>query len=268
MPRKNVEDFEAFEPDDGDWVPSGPNSKPDIIAPKMYGGLIPQFQDNYEALDIQATQVDLQTKADKLVDDIIKVYYKIDEDAPDDIVTYLKQYQQIETMNLKNLLLQVKASEHVLWSLLNRLNATGSVDNGLYKLITETQEKSIALTMQVSNYVRSLPSYIKQLRFELETNIEMVKVEQTQEMIEQKPLDDDPDNFVKRPQKGMRNFLRMVDEMENAMAKEDETVEANINLPNKDAYNTTDTVTDTIIDAEDISADDLTAELLNENNDE
>ena len=134
-------------------------------------------------------------------------------------------------MNLQNLLLQVKTSEHILYSLLGRLNATGSVDNGLYKLITDTQKESIALTMQVSNYVRSLPGYFKQLRFELETNIEMVKVEQTQEMIEQKS--DDPDDFIKRPQKGMRNLLRELDAMESEMTKEKETIEDNINLPEK-----------------------------------
>lgn len=251
---KRQDEYEMFEESDGGWKPTGPNSKQDIIPPQMYGGLIPQFQDNYEALDISKTQEDLQTKANDLVNDIIKVYYKMDGDESNETITYLKQYAAIETMNLKNLLLQVRASEHVLWSLLNRLNATGSVDNGLYKLITETQEKSIALTMQVSNYVRNLPAYMKQLRFELETNVEMVRVEQTQEMIAQQPDDDDPDNFVRKPQKGMRNFLKMVNEMENQMKAEDETVEDNLEMPSKDYDIDTDK-----------KDDDLTAELLSEN---
>lgn len=253
---KHSDDYEMFEETDGAWKPTGPNSKQDIIPPQMYGGLIPQFQDNYEALDIKETQDDLHKKAKDLVSDIIKVYYKVEGDETDETITYLKQYAAIETMNLKNLLLQVRASEHVLWSLLNRLNATGSVDNGLYKLITETQEKSIALTMQVSNYVRNLPAYMKQLRFELQTNVEMIKVEQTQEMIAQREEDDDPDNFVRKPQKGMRNFLKMVDEMENQMKEEKESVEANLDMPNKDYE---------ISSFENKDEDDLTAELLSEN---
>lgn len=252
---RRKDEYELFEEADGGWKPSGPNSKQDIIPPQMYGGLIPQFQDNYEALDITKTQEDLQTKANDLVNDIIKVYYKMDGDETDETITYLRQYAAIETMNLKNLLLQVRASEHVLWSLLNRLNATGSVDNGLYKLITETQEKSIALTMQVSNYVRNLPAYMKQLRFELETNVEMIRVEQTPEMIAQREDEDDPDNFVKKPQKGMRNFLKMIDEMENQMKEEKESVEANLDMPSKDYK----------IPSEPKDNDDLTAELLSEN---
>lgn len=200
---------------------------------KNFGGLIPQFEDNYQAIDIELTRKDLEKKASSVIKNVINVYYKFNEDGQEDdeIHQYLEQAKAIESMNLQNLLLQVKTSEHILYSLLGRLNATGSVDNGLYKLITDTQKESIALTMQVSNYVRSLPGYFKQLRFELETNIEMVKVEQTQEMIEQKS--DDPDDFIKRPQKGMRNLLRELDAMESEMAKEKETIEDNINLPEK-----------------------------------
>lgn len=200
---------------------------------KSFGGLIPQFDDNYQPMDLEKVRKDIETKASGVVKNVIDVYYKFNQDGAEDdeIHKYLEQAQLIESMNLQNLLLQVKASEHILYSLLGRLNATGSVDNGLYKLITDTQKESIALTMQVSNYVRSLPSYFKQLRFELETNIEMVKVEQTQEMIEQQS--DDPDNFIKKPQKGMRNLLRELESMESEMAKEKETVEENLQLPEK-----------------------------------
>ena len=171
-----------------------------------YAGLIPQFDDGYKPMNIDETQLELNKKASDLVSDVINVYYKID-DNDSDIVNYLKGYSQIETMTLQNLLLQVKASEHVLMSLLARLNATGSVDNGLYKLINETQERCISLTLQVSSYVRSLPTYFKQLRFELETNIDMIHVSQSQEMLDQHEPEND-DDFVKKPQKGMRSFRK------------------------------------------------------------
>lgn len=211
-----------------------PENGEGAINPKMFGGLIPQFVDNYEPMDLVQIREDLGDKTKKLIDDIIKVYYKMDDSGNPDIKTYLEQASKIETMTLQSLLFQVKSSEHVLYSLMNRLNATGSVDNSLYKLISETQEKSLSLTMQVSNYFRSLPSYFKQLRFELETNIDMVTVMPTQEMIEQQNDGDDPDNFVKKPQRGMRNLLRNIEEMENQMMADGETITENIDLPNKD----------------------------------
>ena len=200
---------------------------------KMFGGIVPKFDDNYEPIKLDETQLDLKKKSQDIVSNICNIYYKLDgEDMDPAIRDYLEGLKKVEEMNLQNLLLQVKASEHLLYSLLGRLNATGSVDNALYKLITETQEKSIALTLQVSQYVRSLPSYFKQLRFELSTNVDMVKVEQTQEMLELKQdTEDDDDNFVKRPQKGMRAFLKQLEEAEEEMKKEKETVEENTELP-------------------------------------
>lgn len=201
--------------------------------PFLMGGIVPKFDDNYSPIDIENTGKDLKKKAQDLVCNICDIYYKMDETSEDDpIGKYLEGLKKVEIMNLENLLLQVKASEHMLYSLLGRLNATGSIDNTLYKLISETQEKSIELTLQVSNYVRSLPTYFKQLRFELSTNVDMVKVEQTQEMLELKQdTEDDPDNFVKKPQKGMRAFLKQIEEAEQEMKKQNETIEENDELP-------------------------------------
>lgn len=198
-----------------------------------YPGIMPQFDDGYKPINIDATQIELQNKAQSLVDDVIKVYYKID-DNDSDIVNYLKGYSQVETMTVQNLLLQVKASEHVLLSLIARLNATGSVDNGLYKLINETQEKCLSLTLQVSSYIRSLPTYFKQLRFELETNVEMIHVSETQELMDQRADGSSDDDFVKKPQKGMRSFLKEIEALEKTMEDEGEDIVLSSELPSKD----------------------------------
>ena len=204
-----------------------------------YPGIMPQFDDGYKPINIDATQIELQNKAQSLVDDVIRVYYKIDNNDSD-IVNYLRGYSQVETMTIQNLLLQVKASEHVLLSLIARLNATGSVDNGLYKLINETQEKCLSLTLQVSSYIRSLPTYFKQLRFELETNVEMIHVSETQELMDQRSDGSSDDDFVKKPQKGMRSFLKEIEALEKTMEDEGEDIVLSSELPSKDDDNPVD----------------------------
>lgn len=228
MKRKDYDDYEDAEiMNTNDAFPQK--------EPMMFGGIMPKFDDNYAPIDIVNTQNDIKNKSQELVNNICEIYYKLDESQDEATTRYLEGLKKVEVMNLENLLLQVKASEHMLYSLLGRLNATGSIDNGLYKLISETQQKSIELTLQVSQYVRSLPTYFKQLRFELSTNVEMVKVEQTQEMLElkQDTEKDDSDNFVKRPQKGMRGFLKQLEEAEKSMKEQNETIDDNINLPNQ-----------------------------------
>lgn len=231
----DFEDFSDAEMIDDAGIPA-PKSNSNVTQqdPFMMGGIVPKFDDNYSPIDIENTGKDLKKKAQDLVVNICNIYYKMDESSDEDDPTrkYLEGLKKVEIMNLENLLLQVRASEHMLYSLLGRLNATGSIDNSLYKLISETQEKSIELTLQVSNYVRSLPTYFKQLRFELSTNVDMVKVEQTQEMLELKQdTEDDPDKFIQKPQKGMRAFLKQIEEAEEEMKKQNETVEDNDELP-------------------------------------
>lgn len=232
MARKSLDDELPI--DDAEML-DYPQSTGNSTNAFMMGGIVPKFDDNYTPINIEETGLDLKKKAQDLISNICDIYYKIDEDDPDSpIGKYLEGLKKVEIMNLENLLLQVRASEHMLYSLLGRLNATGSIDNSLYKLISETQEKSIDLTLQVSNYIRGLPTYFKQLRFELNTNIEMVKVEQTQEMLEMKQdmsETDDPDKFIQRPQKGMRDFLKKLEAAEEEMKQQGEDIDENAELP-------------------------------------
>lgn len=237
MRKKNYDDtYEEIDSNDryDNNVSITPQQNGLMQDPFLMGGIMPKFDDNYSPISIEETRNDLSIKAKNLVDNICEIYYKLDinEEEKDPTLQYLEGLKKVEIMNLENLLLQVKASEHMLYSLLGRLNATGSIDNGLYRLISETQQKSIDLTLQVSNYVRSLPTYFKQLRFELSTNVDMVKVEQTQEMLEMKQdTEDDPDKFIQKPQKGMRALLKQLEEAEEEMKGQNETVEDNDALP-------------------------------------
>ena len=43
---------------------------------KSFGGLIPQFEDNYQAIDIELTRKDLEKKASNVIKNVINVYYK------------------------------------------------------------------------------------------------------------------------------------------------------------------------------------------------
>ena len=62
----------------------------------------------------------------------------------------------------------------------------------------------------------------------------MVKVEQTQEMLEMKQdmsETDDPDKFIQRPQKGMRDFLKKLEAAEEEMKQQGEDIDENVELP-------------------------------------
>jgi hypothetical protein len=59
------------------------------------------------------------------------------------------------------MLKQVKYSEHMLDSLMNRLDNGGFVDKDLYDQIKDMQHHVIKINLEVSKYTRLLPEFFK-----------------------------------------------------------------------------------------------------------
>lgn len=177
-----------------------------------FGAIIPKSDIQYTPMELIKVQEDLTQKSNNLIDKIVEVYYKSDETDPQ-VQNYLNVLKTSEADSYKKLLFQNQATEHMIQSLLERLNSNGSMDNSLYKLLMEIIRESNVLTMQVSNYVRNLPQTFKTLKYELESQIDMVHVDKTTEMITEE-VESNPDDFIKKPQRGMRQLLKMADEMQ------------------------------------------------------
>ena len=234
------------EPSNGDGYKN--NNTP--LSVSDFGALIPKTDIQYTPIELKTVQLDLSIKAEKLIEKVIDVYYKSDESSPE-INSYLQALKTSEATSYKQLLFQTKAMEHMVQSLLERLNSAGSMDNGLYKLLLEVIRESSILTMQVSNYVRNLPQTFKTLKYELETNIDMVHVEKTDEMFAEE-VNENPDDFIKKPQRGMREMLKLAEEaMIENHEKNSEALNDNSNIPTS-LSNDTDDENDINISEEDL----------------
>lgn len=178
---------------------------------EQFGAIIPKSDIDYTPIELATVQEDLAKKSNDLINKLVDVYYHTDE-TTEEIQKYVEQIKVSEANSYKNLLFQTRATEHMIQSLLERLNSSGSMDNSLYKLLMEIIRESNVLTMQVSNYVRNLPQTFKTLKYELETQFDMVHIDKTDEMISE-DADENPEDFIKRPQRGMREMLKMAEEM-------------------------------------------------------
>ena len=193
----------------------------EVMSSDAAPGMVPQTYDpTYEPIDVDSVNTELHVKSQEVVREIVEVYFKAGEMERPQYVNTLKQ---IETMNLENMLVQVKYAGHMIQSLMRRLNEAGTMDPQLFRLIMDAQNHALQLTMSVANYVRNLPQYFKGLRFELLPNIPSLipgdPNEQTQIGNDAMGIDDE--GFINRPQMGTRDLIRCI-ELAEKQAKEHE----------------------------------------------
>lgn len=195
-----------------------------------FGAIIPNTKIDYTPIEISEVNNDLSTRSTELINKLVDVYYD-KNNTSDEVKAYIERIKQSESNSYKQLLFQTRATEHMIQSLLERLNSTGSTDNSLYKLLMEIIREANVLTMQVSNYVRNLPQTFKTMKYELETSIDMVHIDKSDEMIAEE-ANLDPDDFIKRPQRGMRELLKIAEEMKDLNHEENkDALEDDSNIP-------------------------------------
>jgi len=118
-----------------------------------------QFE-NYKNLEVDNAKLILKKDAKTFVKRLCDLYLQTDQiQRPE----YVESIEKLETMTLASLLAQVKYAEHSLESLMRQLDSGGFQDQSVYKMIMEMQSNSINITMQVSQYIRTLPEYFKNL---------------------------------------------------------------------------------------------------------
>lgn len=202
----------------------------EIMQPDSYGGAPQIFDPTYQPIDVEQVNSELHEKSKSVVTEIINVYFQAGEiEKP----KYVETLQQIESMNLENMLVQVKYAGHMIQSLMRRLNEAGTLDSQLFRLIMDAQNHALQLTMTVANYVRNLPQYFKGLKFELLPQIPSIipgdPMEQGQLGTDAMNIEDE--GFINRPQMGTRDLIRCI-ELAEKQAKEHEKMTNEIDPTN------------------------------------
>ena len=182
------------------------------------------FDPTYKPIEVEKIEQELTVKSKEVVSEIVKVYFETGEISKPE---YVQTLEQIETMNLESMLVQVKYADHMIQSLMRRLNETGTIDSSLFRLIMEAQNHALSLTLQVSQYVRNLPNYFKSLKFELLPQLPSIIPGQYDEQAQignvSDPIDDE--GFINRPQMGTRDLLRYIEETEENAKKREQELE-------------------------------------------
>lgn len=194
------------------------------IAPDDSGAIM-SYDPTYKSMDIDKVETELRNASSKVIKECTEVFFKTGEiDKP----AYVTAIQELETMNLESMVKQVKISQHMIDSLVRRLNDSGTTDLQLFRLIMDAQNHALSLTLNVSNYIRNLPGFFKGLRFELEPALPELTPGNPEE--QRQLLGDEPGDpnelLINRPQMGTKDLLKIIDEAEKLSR---ESIEQNDN---------------------------------------
>lgn len=127
------------------------------------GGAMAQF-DDYKKFDVDAKGEKVLASVKKLIVSLVKLHVDTDKLTDDD---YIKAVAEVEQQNLLVLCKQVYYAEHVVDTLIRRLDSGGFVDPELYDQIRQMQMSVIKVTLEVSRYTRQLPEYFKFVNTEI-----------------------------------------------------------------------------------------------------
>lgn len=135
------------------------------------GGDMAQFE-TYEQFDVNKRSIEFVNDAKNIIIAICNAAIQIPEeilqtDEGVKINAYLTQLSKVEASNLSILMKQVRIAEHILDSLIRRLDAGGHTSNDIYGIIIQQQKSVFELTMNFSKYARSLPEYFAFVRNDL-----------------------------------------------------------------------------------------------------
>jgi hypothetical protein len=112
----------------------------------------------YTRLEVEEVTVSLREKAENLIEGISRIYTSTGTSIDDEFVGAIKS---VETDALVSMLKQVKYAEHMLDTLMSRLDNGGFVDKEIYDQIKDMQRHVIEMNLEVTKYTRLLPEFFK-----------------------------------------------------------------------------------------------------------
>lgn len=112
----------------------------------------------YDKVEVNIVTVDLTAKAKSLIDGVARIYTSTGLSIDDEFVNSIKS---VETDALVSMLKQVKYAEHMLDTLMKRLDNGGYVDKEIYDQIKSMQHHVIEMNLEVTKYTRLIPEFFK-----------------------------------------------------------------------------------------------------------
>lgn len=183
-----------------------------------------QFE-TYENFDIEIKNADIKSKAEKLVNSICSTYFSVIEDLEDIDENDAKNIERIknqlnglklsEISVVTQLTKQISVAEHLLDTLLRRLDSGGFTDPTIYENIREQQKSLNFFAIEFSKYVRGLPDYFDSLRTDMgiERQNLMDKVQSLKEINTsgQEEINIDPiEGYSALPIRGTKDFTQSI----------------------------------------------------------
>ena len=178
-----------------------------------------QFEtyENFEVNDKSKTFVE---DARRVIESICSTYLALpDKESIENVEHYNKieklidGIKYVEISNLGILIKQVKIAEHILDTLLRRMDSGGFTEDSLYHNIREQQKDLLKMVMEFSKYTRNLHDYFSVVRSEIGLNAPLIEIEQQQklnsnvtETIDISSEEDGDEEYVALPMRGTKDL--------------------------------------------------------------
>lgn len=166
----------------------------------------------YEKIEVKEIATSLHTKATNLIAGISRVYTSVGLSVDEEFIDSIKS---IETDALVSMLKQVKYAEHMVDSLMNRLDNGGFADKEIYEQIKSMQHHVIQMNLEVSKYTRLLPEFFKFTDTDISSISQQQKSSQTKVNNYSEAIEDaqvvQKQIPLNAPQFGTKDFLASID---------------------------------------------------------
>lgn len=176
-------------------------------------GAMEQYS-TYKGVGVDEVSLTLREKATNLIDGVSRIYTSVGISVDEQFIDSIKA---IEIDSLVSMLKQVKYAEHMLDSLMKRLDNGGYADNQIYDDIKSMQKHVIEMNLEVSKYTRLIPEFFKFTDNEVSSIQGRQLADYSNQGSNQKTIDAEyePVKQISGPQFGTKNFLDALDVMDS-----------------------------------------------------
>lgn len=181
---------------------------------EYYGtGGLASYDPSYKSMDIDEDWNKIEKQSKELISDVVGIYF---QDSEEEKPAHIAAMETVESMNLETMLSNIRYAQHMLKSMLRRMNEIGAGDTQTIRTIMDLQNHALSLTITVSNYVRNLPSYFKGLKFE---TLPALPDGDIPGMITPGNDEFDEEYSINSPQVGTKQMLKAIEEAQKESAK-------------------------------------------------
>jgi hypothetical protein len=187
--------------------------------PDEFSGGDMNYLESYQELNVDNTIRDIQIDATNLVTQLCNMYLKNDLISNED---HVKAVAAIEIRQLSSAMMAVRSVEHALQTLMRQLDAGGYANESIFDQINTLSKTSMDLTIKSTQYLRSLPEYLKFTATEMQEQGLMQAVEILQTGADNAANDDNGEDStfsLSGPITGTRELMLQIRDEEHDLDK-------------------------------------------------